>query len=228
MSITNNLQSVRKRIASAAFACGRDPAEITLVAVSKKKPAQAVREAWQAGQADFAENFLQEALPKQEELAKLPLTWHFIGRIQSNKTRSIAEHFQWVHTVDRFKTAQRLSQQRPADLPPLNLCIQVNVGDPEHKAGADPAEVVELARQISGLPRLLLRGLMCMPPESDDTDTQRGYFRILGRLRQELLKQGFRIDTLSMGMSGDLEAAVSEGATMLRIGTAVFGQRTTT
>ena len=228
MSITNNLQSVRKRIASAAFACGRDPAEITLVAVSKKKPAQAVREAWQAGQADFAENFLQEALPKQEELAKLPLTWHFIGRIQSNKTRPIAEHFQWVHTVDRFKIAQRLSQQRPADLPPLNLCIQVNVGDRDNKAGVEPAEVVELARQISALPRLVLRGLMCMPPESDDIDTQRGYFRILGQLRQLLLQHGFQIDTLSMGMSGDLEAAVAEGATMLRIGTAVFGQRQAT
>ena len=227
-SITNNLQSVRKRIASAAAACGRDSAELTLVAVSKKNPAEAVREAWQAGHCDFAENFLQEALPKQEELAGLPLTWHFIGRMQSNKTRPIAEHFQWVHTVDRYKTAQRLSQQRPADLPPLNLCIQVNVGDPEHKAGVDPAEVVELARQISGLPRLLLRGLMCMPPESDDTDTQRAYFRILGQLRHELLQHGFQIDTLSMGMSGDLEGAVAEGATMLRIGTAIFGQRPTT
>jgi len=227
-NITNNLQSVRKRMATAANACGRDPAELTLVAVSKKNSAQAVREAWQAGQRDFAENFLQEALPKQVELAQLPLTWHFIGRIQSNKTRPIAEHFQWVHTVDRFKIAQRLSQQRPADLPPLNLCIQVNVGDRDNKAGVEPAEVVELARQISALPRLVLRGLMCMPPESDDIDTQRGYFRILGQLRQLLLQHGFQIDTLSMGMSGDLEAAVAEGATMLRIGTAVFGQRQAT
>jgi pyridoxal phosphate enzyme (YggS family) len=227
-NITNNLQSVRKRIAVAASSCGREPGELTLVAVSKTHSAQEVREAWAAGQRDFGENYLQEALPKLAELADLELTWHYIGRIQSNKTRSIAEQFQWVHTVDRLKTAQRLSQQRPADLPPLNLCIQVNVGDPEHKAGVEPDQVMKLAEQIDSLPRLRLRGLMCMPPESDNAETQRGYFRILGQLRTQLQRQALKIDTLSMGMSGDLEAAVAEGATMLRVGTAIFGRRQAT
>jgi len=227
-NITNNLLSVHKRIANAAQSCDRDPGEIRLVAVSKKHPAAAVIEAWDAGQKDFGENFLQEALPKQAELAHLPLTWHFIGRIQSNKTRPIAEQFQWVHTVDRVKIAQRLDEQRPESLPPLNVCIQVNVGDPDHKAGAPRDQVVELAKQISTLPRLRLRGLMCLPPESEDKAVQRGYFHILSDLRQEINRLGIKIDTLSMGMSGDLETAVAEGATMVRIGTAVFGQRMAT
>jgi pyridoxal phosphate enzyme (YggS family) len=227
-NITNNLQSIRKRIATAARTCDRQPGEVTLVAVSKRHPAGAVRDAWAAGQRDFGENFLQEALPKLAELAELELNWHFIGRIQSNKTRPIAEHFQWAHTVDRLKIAQRLSQQRPAELPPLNICIQVNVGDRENKAGVEPQQVTELARQIGELPRLCLRGLMCIPPESDDTETQRKYFRILGQLAGELREQGITIDTLSMGMSGDLEAAVAEGATLVRVGTAVFGPRQST
>ncbi|MDH3400217.1 MAG: YggS family pyridoxal phosphate-dependent enzyme [Chromatiales bacterium] len=224
-NITNNLLSVHKRIARAAESCGRDPGEIRLVAVSKKHPAAAVIEAWDAGQKDFGENFLQEALPKQAELSHLPLTWHFIGRIQSNKTRPIAEQFQWVHTVDRIKIAQRLNEQRPESLPPLNVCIQVNVGDPDNKAGAPRDQVAELAKRISSLPRLRLRGLMCLPPESEDKAVQRGYFHILYGLRQEIDRLGIKMDTLSMGMSGDLEAAVAEGATMVRIGTAVFGQR---
>jgi pyridoxal phosphate enzyme (YggS family) len=225
-NITNNLLKVHKRIAQAAESCGRDPLEIRLVAVSKKHPAAAVIEAWDAGQKDFGENFLQEALPKQAELAHLALTWHFIGRIQSNKTRPIAEQFQWVHTVDRIKIAQRLSEQRPESMPALNVCIQVNVGDPENKAGAACEQVAELAKQISSLPRLRLRGLMCLPPESEDKAVQRGYFHILSGLRQEIDRLGIKMDTLSMGMSGDLEAAVAEGATIVRIGTAVFGQRT--
>jgi len=224
-NITNNLLSVHKRIARAAESCGRAPGEIRLVAVSKKHPAAAVIEAWDAGQKDFGENFLQEALPKQAELSHLPLTWHFIGRIQSNKTRPIAEQFQWVHTVDRIKIAQRLNEQRPESLPPLNVCIQVNVGDPDNKAGAPRDQVAELAKRISSLPRLRLRGLMCLPPESEDKAVQRGYFHILYGLRQEIDRLGIKMDTLSMGMSGDLEAAVAEGATMVRIGTAVFGQR---
>ena len=227
-NITNNLLSVQKRIAQAAQSCDRNPGEIRLVAVSKKHPATDVTEAWDAGQKDFGENFLQEALPKQAELAHLPLTWHFIGRIQSNKTRPIAEQFQWVHTVDRFKIAQRLNEQRPDSLPPLNVCIQVNVGDPGNKAGAPCDQVAELARQISSLPRLRLRGLMCLPPESEDMAVQRGYFHILSDLSREIGRLGINMDTLSMGMSGDLEAAVAEGATMVRIGTAVFGKRIAT
>lgn len=227
-NITNNLLSVSKRIAEAAQACGRDPGEIRLLAVSKRHPAAAVIQAWDAGQKDFGENFLQEALTKMTELSHLPLNWHFIGRVQSNKTRQIAEQFQWVHTVDRLKIAQRLSEQRPESLPVLNVCIQVNVGDPDHKAGAPCEQVAELARQISALPRLRLRGLMCLPPESEDMTVQRGYFHILSKLRQELDRLGIKMDTLSMGMSGDLEAAIAEGATMVRIGTAVFGQRMAT
>lgn len=227
-NITNNLRSIHKRIAEAARASGRDPGEIRLVAVSKKHPAAAIIQAWEAGQKDFGENFLQEALPKQAELTHLPLTWHFIGRIQSNKTRPIAEQFQWVHTVDRLKIAQRLNEQRPDSLPALNVCLQVNVGDPDHKAGVPADQVAELARQISAMPRLRLRGLMCLPPESEDRAVQRGYFHILSQLGQDLRRLGFKTDTLSMGMSGDLEAAVAEGSTMVRIGTAVFGQRMAT
>lgn len=227
-NITNNLLGVSKRIAEAAQACGREPGEIRLLAVSKRHPATAIVQAWDAGQKDFGENFLQEALTKMTELGHLPLSWHFIGRIQSNKTRQIAEQFQWVHTVDRLKIAQRLSEQRPESLPALNVCIQVNVGDPDHKAGAPCEQVAELAGQINALPRLRLRGLMCLPPESEDLTVQRGYFNILSGLRRELDRLGIKMDTLSMGMSGDLEAAIAEGATMVRIGTAVFGQRMAT
>lgn len=212
---------------TAALAAGRAPGELRLIAVSKRHPASAIRQALACGQQDFGENFLQEALDKQVELAELPICWHFIGRIQSNKTRPIAEHFDWVHTVDRLKIAQRLSEQRPAGLPPLNLCIQVNVGDPGHKGGVAPGELPELARRIRPLPGLRLRGLMCLPPESEDPAEQRGYFSLLARLQAQLQAEGFELDTLSMGMSGDLESAVAEGATLLRIGTAVFGPRST-
>jgi len=224
-NITNNLKDLRQTIAEIARSCGRDPRQVGLVAVSKKHPAAAIRAAYQCGQVDFGENFLQEALEKLEDLADLPLVWHFIGRVQSNKTRPIAEHFDWVHTVDRLKIAQRLSEQRPASARPLNVCIQVNVGDPQHKAGV-PAELAPaLAHQVAALPGLRLRGLMCMPPESRDLAVQRGFFRQLAQLRDQIQGQGLPLDTLSMGMSGDMEAAIREGATLLRIGTAVFGPR---
>jgi len=224
-NITNNLKNLRLRVAGVARACGRDPKQLRLVAVSKKHPSGAIRQAYAAGQVDFGENFLQEALEKMPELSELPLVWHFIGRIQSNKTRPIAEHFDWVHTVDRLKIAQRLSQQRPPGAAPLNVCVQVNVGDPQNKAGVAPDDAAELARQVAGLPGLRLRGLMCMPPESEDPATQRGYFRILSHLREQLAAGGLELDTLSMGMSGDMESAILEGATLLRIGTAIFGSR---
>jgi len=224
-NITNNLKDLRQTIAEMARSCGRDPRQVGLVAVSKKHPPSAIREAYQCGQTDFGENFVQEALEKLEALADLPLVWHFIGRVQSNKTRPIAEHFHWVHTIDRPKIAQRLSEQRPAGAPPLNVCIQVNVGDPEHKAGVAPDQAPALAREVAALPGLRLRGLMCMPPESSDPGVQRSYFRTLAQLREQIQGQGISLDTLSMGMSGDMEAAIREGATLLRIGTAVFGPR---
>lgn len=224
-NITNNLKNLRRRVASLADGCGRDPGQVRLVAVSKRHPAGAIRQAYGAGQADFGENFLQEALEKMPELSELPLVWHFIGRIQSNKTRPIAEQFDWVHTIDRLKIAQRLSQQRPPGAAPLNVCIQVNVGDPENKAGVAPNEAARLAHDVAKLPGLRLRGLMCMPPESGEPATQRAYFRILAGLREQLQDEGLELDTLSMGMSGDMESAILEGATMIRIGTAIFGAR---
>ena len=200
----------------------RDPATVGLLAVSKTQPAAAIREAAAAGIRDFGENYLQEALDKQAELDDLPLTWHFIGPIQSNKTKAIAEHFGWVHSVDRLKIAQRLSDQRPAALPPLNICLQVNVSGEASKSGCAPQEVQQLARAITALPRLRLRGLMCIPAPSEDPAEQRAAFARLRQLRDEL---ALDLDTLSMGMSQDLEAAIAEGATWVRIGTALFGAR---
>ncbi len=200
----------------------RDPASVGLLAVSKTQPAAAIRDAFAAGLRDFGENYLQEALDKQAELDDLPLTWHFIGPIQSNKTKAIAEHFDWVHSVDRLKIAQRLSDQRPATLPPLNVCLQVNVSGEASKSGCAPQEVQQLARAITALPRLRLRGLMCIPAPSEDPAEQRAAFARLRQLRDEL---ALDLDTLSMGMSQDLEAAIAEGATWVRIGTALFGAR---
>ena len=221
-TIAENIAKVRERIREAAQASQRDPGAVGLLAVSKTKPAQAIREAHVAGQIDFGENYLQEALNKQTELADLALIWHFIGPIQSNKTKAIAEHFHWVHSVDRLKIAQRLSEQRPAHLPPLNVCLQVNVSGEVSKSGCTPEELAELAQAVTQLPRLRLRGLMTIPEPSDDPQTQR---EPLARLRQlrDTLNPG--LDTLSMGMSQDLEAAVAEGATWVRIGTALFGAR---
>ncbi|MEB2327618.1 MAG: YggS family pyridoxal phosphate-dependent enzyme [Pseudomonas sp.] len=221
-TIANNIAKVAARIREAAQAAGREPSTVGLLAVSKTQPASAVREAFAAGLADFGENYLQEALEKQALLADVPLTWHFIGPIQSNKTKPIAEHFAWVHSVDRLKIAQRLSDQRPAHLPPLNVCLQVNVSDEQSKSGCSESEARELVAAISALPRLHLRGLMCIPAPSDDPAAQRAAFARLRRLRDELDP---RMDTLSMGMSQDLEAAIAEGATWVRIGTALFGAR---
>ena len=221
-TIANNIAKVAERIREAAQAVQRDPASVGLLAVSKTQPAEAIREACAAGLRDFGENYLQEALDKQAQLADLPLHWHFIGPIQSNKTRAIAEHFDWVHSVDRLKIAQRLSEQRPDSLPPLNICLQVNVSGEASKSGCAPQDVAELARTIAVLPRLRLRGLMTIPEPTDDPAEQRAAFTRLRELQQGL---ALDLDTLSMGMSQDLEAAIAEGATWVRIGTALFGAR---
>lgn len=221
-TIANNIAKVATRIREAAQAAARNPDEVHLLAVSKTQPAEAIRQACQAGLHDFGENYLQEALEKQADLADLPLTWHFIGPIQSNKTKSIAEHFDWVHSVDRLKIAQRLSDQRPESLPPLNICLQVNVSGEASKSGCEPQDVPQLAQAIAALPRLRLRGLMAIPEPTDDPTEQRAAFARLHHLQAELQMD---LDTLSMGMSQDLEAAIAEGATWVRIGTALFGAR---
>ena len=221
-TIAKNIAKVRTRIREAAQACGRDPESVGLLAVSKTKPAAAVREAHACGQRDFGENYLQEALNKQAELSDLALTWHFIGPIQSNKTRPIAEHFAWVHSVDRLKIAQRLSEQRPAHLPPLNICLQVNVSGEASKSGCAPEELAPLALAVSQLPNLRLRGLMTIPEPTRDVAQQHAACARLRQLRDDL---NLELDVLSMGMSDDLEAAIAEGATWVRIGTALFGAR---
>ena len=221
-TIADNIGLVSQRIRAAADAVQRDASSIHLLAVSKTKPAQAVREAYAAGLRDFGENYLQEALGKQAELTDLPLSWHFIGPIQSNKTRAIAENFAWVHSVERLKIAQRLSEQRPADLPPLNICIQVNVSGEASKSGCTPADLPALAQAISALPRLQLRGLMAIPEPTDDRAAQDAAFATVRELQAGL---NLPLDTLSMGMSHDLESAIAQGATWVRIGTALFGAR---
>ena len=221
-TIADNIGQVSQRIRAAADAVQRDASSIHLLAVSKTKPAQAVREAYAAGMRDFGENYLQEALGKQAELTDLPLSWHFIGPIQSNKTRAIAENFAWVHSVDRLKIAQRLSEQRPADLPPLNICIQVNVSGEASKSGCTPADLPALATAISALPRLKLRGLMAIPEPTEDRAAQDAAFAQVRDLQASL---NLGLDTLSMGMSHDLESAIAQGATWVRIGTALFGAR---
>ena len=221
-TIADNIGLVSQRIRAAADAVQRDASSIHLLAVSKTKPAQAVREAYAAGLLEFGENYLQEALGKQAELTDLPLSWHFIGPIQSNKTRAIAEHFAWVHSVDRLKIAQRLSEQRPADLPPLNICIQVNVSGEASKSGCTPADLPALATAISALPRLKLRGLMAIPEPTEDRAEQDAAFATVRDLQASL---NLALDTLSMGMSHDLESAIAQGATWVRIGTALFGAR---
>lgn len=228
-SISDNLQAVSADIRAAALASGRDPQQLRLLAVSKTFPADAVIDAAEAGQHSFGENYLQEALEKiQEVKAKKPqlqLEWHFIGPIQSNKTRPIAEHFAWVHSVDREKIAQRLSEQRPAEMPALNICLQVNISGEASKSGVLPDEALALAQKIVLLPGLHLRGLMAVPEASDDEQVQRQAFRQLKQLSDSIHAAGIALDTLSMGMSGDMHAAIAEGSTMLRIGTAIFGNR---
>ncbi len=224
-AILSNLQATREAIAQAAKAAQRDVTNVRLLAVSKTFPAQAVREAYQAGQTAFGENYLQEALDKMAQLKDLPLEWHFIGPIQSNKTRPIAENFAWVHSVDRLKIAERLSAQRPPQLPPLNICLQVNVSGEASKSGVAPEEVMQLARDVAQLPQLKLRGLMTIPAPAEDAAAQRAPFARMRQLLEELNGQGLSLDTLSMGMSHDYPAAIQEGATMVRIGTAIFGGR---
>ena len=221
-TIADNIAQVEARIRAAALAVQRDVTSVHLLAVSKTKPAAALRDAYAAGLRDFGENYLQEARAKQVELADLPLCWHFIGPIQSNKTRDIAEHFAWVHSVDRLKIAQRLSEQRPDGLLPLNICIQVNVSGEASKSGCAPADLPALAHAISALPRLTLRGLMAIPEPTDERAEQDAAFAKVREL-QEGLNMG--LDTLSMGMSHDLESAIAQGATWVRIGTALFGAR---
>lgn len=221
-NIADNIGLVTERIRAAARAVQRNETSVHLLAVSKTKPAQAVREAYAAGMRDFGENYLQEALGKQADLTDLPLSWHFIGPIQSNKTRAIAENFAWVHSVDRLKIAQRLSEQRPADLPPLNICIQVNVSGESSKSGCTPADLPALATAIQALPRLTLRGLMAIPEPTDDRAAQDAAFAAVRDLQASL---DLGLDTLSMGMSHDLESAIAQGATWVRIGTALFGAR---
>ncbi len=223
--VTENLRKINESIASAARRAGRDPASVTLVAVAKRQPLEKVREAVAAGQRHFGENFLQEALDAMEALGEANLTWHFIGAVQSNKTRAIAGHFDWVHTVDRGKIARRLSEQRPEHMAPLNVCIQVNVDDEETKSGCAPEDAAALAAQIVGMPRLRLRGLMCIPAPAEEPEAQRRPFAKLRSLLEALNRDGYGLDTLSMGMSADLEAAILEGATLVRVGTDVFGPR---
>ncbi|MBA1188335.1 YggS family pyridoxal phosphate-dependent enzyme [Pseudomonas entomophila] len=221
-TLADTYSALITRIEHAATTAGRDPAEVRLLAVSKTKPAETVRQAYAAGVRDVGENYLQEALDKQQALTDLTLTWHFIGPIQSNKTRAIAEHFDWVHSVDRLKIAQRLSAQRPAHLPALNVCLQVNVSGEDSKSGCSPDELAALAAAVAALPGLRLRGLMAIPEPTDDRAAQDAAFARLRTLRDGL---GLALDTLSMGMSHDLEAAIAQGATWVRIGTALFGAR---
>ena len=221
-TLADNLSAISARIASAAQAAGRDPASVQLLAVSKTKPASAIRGIHAAGVRDVGENYLQEALTKQQALSDLPLIWHFIGPIQSNKTKAIAEHFDWVHSVDRLKIAQRLSEQRPAGLAPLNICLQVNVSGEDSKSGCAAADLPALAKAVAALPNLRLRGLMAIPEPTADRAAQEAAFATLRKLQEDL---GLGLDTLSMGMSHDLEAAIAQGATWVRIGTALFGAR---
>ncbi|HEV7856867.1 MAG TPA: YggS family pyridoxal phosphate-dependent enzyme [Herminiimonas sp.] len=228
-AIRQNLQAVRQRIHEAADSAQRDEHDILLLAVSKTFDADAVIDAAGAGQRAFGENYLQEALDKIATIRAarpdLPLEWHFIGPIQSNKTRPIAEHFDWVHSVDREKIAQRLSEQRPAALPPLNICLQVNISGEASKSGVMPGDVIAVARTIAALPRIRLRGLMAIPEPEPDEAQQRVPFRQLRALFDQLRAEGLPLDTLSMGMSADMPAAIAEGATIVRIGSAIFGTR---
>ena len=224
-NMEKNLNDIHARIASAANASGRAADSIMLLAVSKKKPASDIRLAYECGQRDFGENYLQEALQKVRELQDLGINWHFIGAIQSNKTRSIAEAFDWVHCVDRLKIAKRLSEQRPATLTPLNICIQINLDHETSKAGIELSELNELAMPIAALPGIRLRGLMAIPAPRADYSGQCEAFARLAEALESLRQQGLDCDTLSMGMTQDMDAAIAQGSTLVRIGTAIFGER---
>lgn len=225
--ISGNLQQVRARIVTACTAVGRDPASVHLLAVSKTFPPEAVREAYALGQTAFGENYVQEGVAKIEDLHDLRdrLQWHCIGPLQSNKTRVVAEHFDWVHSIDRLKIAERLSEQRPAHLPPLQVCLQVNVDAGANKSGVPLEEALPLARAVAALPHLRLRGIMAIPEPAPDFEAQRELFLRAAGVFVQIRKEGIALDTLSLGMSADLEAAVAAGSTMVRVGTAIFGQR---
>ncbi|MGA8708303.1 MAG: YggS family pyridoxal phosphate-dependent enzyme [Steroidobacteraceae bacterium] len=223
--LTTNLGALQQEISASARAAGRSEDSVTLIAVSKGHPGEAVRAAAGLGLRDFGESYLQEALPKIAGLRDLSLRWHFIGRIQANKTRAIAEQFDWVHGIDRLHVAERLSAQRPHFAPPLQSCIQVNIDAEAGKAGVAPEAAGELAAAVQALPRLRLRGLMCILPDGRGADADRRSFGALRTLAQRMAERGIALDTLSMGMSGDFRAAIAEGATMVRIGTALFGPR---
>jgi len=227
MTITKNLTKVTNLIENTAKIHHRDPGDVQLLAVSKTWPAQSLREAAAAGQVTFGENYLQEALSKITQLQDLDIVWHFIGPIQSNKTKDIAQHFDWVQSIDRLKIAHRLASQRPPHLAPLNVCIQVNIDNESTKSGVDETTLWPLAAEISSLNQIVLRGLMVIPSKTDDTEQQRLSFRKAHALYQRLADKYPTVDTLSMGMSADMAVAISEGSTMVRIGSAVFGQRTT-
>lgn len=220
-----NLEIVRARIHQAANAAGRSPQDIKMIAASKMQPEFALRDAYANGINFFGENYVQEALPKILAMQDLPVEWHFIGPIQSNKTTLIAAHFDWVHSIDRVKIAQRLSLQRPAHLPPLNVCLQMNVSGESSKSGVPPEEIAGLARAVNNLPSLRLRGLMSIPEPTPDPAQQAARFKVVRQCLEKLNSEGFSLDTLSMGMSSDLEAAIAQGATLVRIGTALFGER---
>lgn len=223
--VTENLGKIRDLLTKAALDAERDPGTVQLLAVSKKQPLQLIADAAAAGQRDFGENFVQEALERIQKLPQGDLVWHFIGHLQTNKTRAVAENFDWVHTLDRLKTAERLSRHRPDELGDLNVCLQVNVDDEPEKYGVRADALLELATACTELPRLKLRGLMCLPAIREDFEEQRVPFARLQALRESLAANGIAMDTLSMGMSGDYRAAIFEGATIVRIGTAVFGPR---
>jgi hypothetical protein len=224
-NLPEQVRIVRNRISSAAAAALRNVDSVTLLAVSKAQPANMVRAVAQLGVRDFGESYVQEALDKIEALRDLSVTWHFIGRLQANKTRPVAASFDWVHAVDRLKIAERLSEQRPFHAPPLNVCLQVNIAGEASKGGVTTAELPALATAVAALPRLKLRGLMCIPPDEDDPSRQRAWFASMRRELEALNAAGAKLDTLSMGMSGDFESAILEGATLVRIGTALFGRR---
>ena len=226
-TIAERLLAVRSRVAAAARAVGRSTDDVRLMAVSKTWPAEAVREAAEAGQRVFGENYVQEGVDKVEALRGMGLEWHFIGPLQSNKTRPVANAFDWVHSIDRLRIAERLSAQRDVHLAPLNVCVQVNVSGEDSKSGVAPEQAIELAHAVAVLPQLRLRGLMCIPEPTEDVALLRARFGLLRSLRDALLKGGLEVDTLSMGMSHDIEPAIAEGATIVRVGTAIFGERQT-
>lgn len=225
IKVTENLWKIQDLLRAAAVDAGRAPESVKLLAVSKRKPVESILEAAAAGQRDFGENFAQEGVDKIDATGREDLIWHFIGHLQSNKTRLVAERYDWVHTIDRIKIARRLSEQRPHHAGDLNVCIQVNVDDEKGKSGIHPDDVDGMASEITVLPKLKLRGLMCIPAVRSGMDEQRKPFAVLRKLLESLQQQGFEVDTLSMGMSADYPAAIREGATIVRIGTLLFGER---